>query len=161
MPASLPRTEGSSSFRRSPSSSCSRSRYSAPARLARNINAYNRGQHRRSKPSPRSGGTSTSRASVAASRRRENVARKAHQGKEPSTKVEELPGKTTYTSAWALRLSWTLPSTRSVGPPFPKPNLVPALRSCKARQPLGAHRIRLQRTRRSHRTRACQTLFDR
>ena len=72
---------------------------------------------------------------------------------------------TTFTSAWALRLSWTLLSTMSVEPLFPKRNPVPARHSSKATQPPGAHRIRLHKNRRSLRIHcridAYQTLLDR
>ena len=155
------RAEGSSSFRRSPVSRCSRSQCSERTQLARNNNASNRNQHRKSNQSPHTEGTLTYRASVTASRRRESVTRQARLGKAPSTKVVEQLGMKTYTSAWALRLSWTLPSTRSARPPFLKPNPAPAHHFSKSTQPSGAHRIRLHRTRRSHRTGARQTLLDR
>ena len=90
---------------------------------------------------------------------------RARLGTAPSTKAVERLGMKSYTSAWALRLSWTLPSTASVGPPFPKPHPVPAHHCSKATRPPGAHRIRLRWIRRSHRIHcrigACQTLLHR
>ena len=161
----MPRIEGSSSFRRSLVSSNSRSRYLARTQLARNRKLSNRNLQRRPNPSPHRGGTSTYKASDVASWRRESAIRRAHLDMVPSTKVVERPGMTTCTSAWALRLSWTLPSTKSVGPPFPKPNPVPARHCSKATQPPGAHLIRLRRIQRSHRIHcgigACQTLLHR
>ena len=164
-PASLPRIEGSSSFRRSLISSYSRSLYLARTRLARNRKTSNRNLHRRPNPPPHRGGTSTYKASDVASCRRESGIRQARLGKVPSMIVVERPGMETCTSAWALRLSWMLPSTKNAGPPFPKPNPVPARHCSKATQPPGAHRIRLRRIQRSHRIhcriRACQTLLHR